>query len=174
MNSNGRRYRVALTPSQPIGSWGIFYILKHCYLMMRHFDVPIKRKAYNAGFSNPSAWFCFYYLVFTINRRETGYDGRDISFLAIDTSGGVLGSAFAALEDDALRLDSIQTNPPLRNRGIGNALIAAVIGWGQERGAARITGKFKPDPFSKPEDVGRFYAKHGISVTQDGNLEGKL
>lgn len=50
--------------------------------------------------------FCpiYHYLVFTINRRETGYDGHDVSFLALDSFGGVLGSAFAALENDALRL----------------------------------------------------------------------
>lgn len=110
----------------------------------------------------------------TINRRETGYNGHDVSFLAIDPSGDIIGSAFAALEDDALRLDLIQTNPPLRGRGIGSALMAAVIGWGRERGAVRLTGEFKPDPFAKPEDVARFYAKRGISITVDGNLDGKL
>lgn len=112
--------------------------------------------------------------MFTINRRETGYDGHDVSFLAIDQSGEVIGSVFAALEDDALRLDSIQANPPVRKRGIGGALLAAVIGWARERGATRLTGEFKPDPFSKPADVERFYAKRGISVTLDGNLDGKL
>lgn len=112
--------------------------------------------------------------MFTINLKETGYDGHDVSFLAIDTSGDVLGSAFAALENDTLRLDCIQANPPVRKRGIGGALLAAVIGWGRERGAVRLTGEFKPDPFSKPEDVARFYAKRGISVTLDGNLDGKL
>lgn len=76
--------------------------------------------------------------MFTINRREAGYYGHGISFLATDQSGDIIGSAFAALEDDVLRLDSIQANPP------------------------------------KPEDVARFYAKRGISVTPDGNLEGKL
>lgn len=113
--------------------------------------------------------------VFTINRRETGYDGHDVSFLAIDLYGEVLGSAFAALEDDALRLDLIQTNPPKRGHGIGAALLAAVIDWGKNRGAHRIAGgKFSPDPFAKPDDVRRFYAKRGISVTEEGNLEGNL
>ena len=112
--------------------------------------------------------------MFTINRRETGCDSHDVSFLAIDQSGDVLGSAFAALEDEVLRLDSIQANPPVRKRGIGSALLAAVIGWGRERGAVRLTGEFKPDLFSKPQDIERFYTKWGISVTADGNLEGKL
>ena len=113
--------------------------------------------------------------MFTINRRETGFDGHDVSFLAIGQSGEVLGSAFAALEDGAtLRLDSIQANPPVRGRGIGSALLAAVIGWGREQGATRLTGEFKPDPFSKPADVERFYANRSISVTSDGNLEGIL
>lgn len=114
--------------------------------------------------------------MFTINRRETGYDSHFVSFLAIDeASGEVLGSVFAGLVGDhQLQLDLIQTNPPLRGQGIGGALLAAAIGWGKDRGAARITGEFKPDPFAKPEDVARFYAKRGISVTADGNLEGKL
>lgn len=113
--------------------------------------------------------------MFTINRRETGYDGHDVSFLAISQSGEVLGSAFAVLEDGAtLRLDSIQSNPPVRGRGIGSALLAAVIGWGRERGAVRLTGEFKPDPFSKPADVERFYANRGISVTPDGNMKATL
>lgn len=54
------------------------------------------------------------------------------------------------------------------------SLLAAVIGWGRERGAVRLTGEFKPDLFSKPQDIERFYTKWGISVTADGNLEGKL
>ena len=112
--------------------------------------------------------------MFTINRQETDYDGHDVSFLAIDPSGEVIGSAFAALENDILRLDSIQANPPVRGRGIGGALLAAVIGWGREHGATRVSGDFKPDPFSRPEDVERFYQKHGISVTADGNLKGTL
>ena len=111
----------------------------------------------------------------TINRLETGYDDHFVSFLAInEASGEVLGSAFAGLDADQLRLDLIQTNPPQRGRGIGGALLAAVIGWGRKRGAIQIIGEFKPDPFSKPEDVERFYAKRGISVTADGNIEGEL
>lgn len=78
--------------------------------------------------------------MFTINRQEAGYDGHDVSFLAIDFFGEVVGSAFAAREDGALRLDSIQTNPSQRGSGIGGALLAAIIGWGRDRGAARITG----------------------------------
>ena len=112
--------------------------------------------------------------MFTINRRETGYDGHDASFLAIDQSGEVLGSALAAIEEDVLRLDSIQANPPVRGRGIGGALLAAVIGWGRENGATRVSGDFKPDPFSKSADVARFYTNRGISVTPDNNLDGKL
>lgn len=113
--------------------------------------------------------------MFTINRLETGFDDHFVSFLAInEASGEVLGSAFAGLDADQLRLDLIQTNPPQRGRGIGGALLAAVIGWGRERGAVRLTGEFKPDLFSKPQDIERFYTKWGISVTADGNLEGKL
>lgn len=114
--------------------------------------------------------------MFTINHLETGHDGHCVSFLAIDeASGEVLGSAFASLVDGhQLRLDFIQTNPPLRKHGIGSALLAAVIGWGREQGAARLTGEFKPDPFARPEDVERFYQNRGISVTADGNLDGKL
>ncbi len=129
---------------------------------------------YNTDFSNSSVQFYFYFM-FTINYRETGHDDHDALFLAIDQSGDVLGSAFAALEDsDTLRLNSIQTNPPRRGLGIGSALLVAVIGWGRERGATCLAGEFKPDPFAKPADVERFYAKRGISVTADGNLDGKL
>lgn len=78
------------------------------------------------------------------------------------------------LEDGFLRLDLIQTNPPKRSRGIGGALLAAVIGWGRDRGVARLTGDFKPDPFSKSADVERFYNHRGITITEDGNLEGRL
>lgn len=114
--------------------------------------------------------------MFTINRLETSDDGHFVSFLAVnEVSGEVLGSAFAGLVDNhQLRLDLIQTNPPLRKHGIGSALLAAVISWGQKRGTVRLTGEFKPDSFAKPQDVERFYAKRGISITPDGNLGGKL
>lgn len=109
--------------------------------------------------------------MFTINRRETGYDSHDVSFLAIEPSGEVVGSAFAALEDGALRLDSIQTNPPKRCRGIGSALLAAVIGWGRDGGATRLTGEFKPDPSVRISAVEKFYRERGISINEDGTLE---
>lgn len=110
--------------------------------------------------------------MFTINRRETD---QDISFFAIDPSGEVVGSLFAALEGTNLRLDSIQTNPPLRKHGIGGALFDALVGWARGKGATHLAGgEFKPDPFSSPKDVERFYAKRGVSIASDGNLTGDV
>ena len=112
--------------------------------------------------------------MFSVKSRETGHDGYDIEFRAVEPGGETVGAAYAAIDDDALRLDSIQAIPPRRGRGIGSALIMAVIAWGRERGASRISGEFRPDAFSTPEDVKAFYAKHGVGVDSEGNLVGNI
>lgn len=112
--------------------------------------------------------------MFTINHRETSYGGHDAMFFVTDQIGGIIGSAFASIAKEAVILDSIQTNPPYRGRGIGSALLVAVQAWGREQGATRLIGNFKPDISARPTDVERFYCRRGISITPDGTLESNL
>lgn len=112
--------------------------------------------------------------IFNIRKKEMGSDGCSMYLLAEAPIEGILGSAFAGLEGETVRLDSIQANPPVRGRGVGSALLTEVLEWGKERGAKTITGKFIPDPFSRPEDVEKFYNKFGITVDENGNLYGKI
>ncbi len=112
--------------------------------------------------------------MFSINYRETDPYGHEAEFRAVEPSGETVGSAYVALDDRALRLDSIQAIPPRRGKGIGSALLAAALAWGRERGAVRISGEFRPDPFSRSADVEAFYAKHGIRVDIKGNLDGSV
>lgn len=111
---------------------------------------------------------------FSIKESQTGFDGHDVAFFAESNQTGILGSVFAGLVDETVRLDSIQANPPVRGQGIGSALLAAVLKWGREKGAKTIIGEFVPDPFSKPKDVEKFYNKFGIQIDENGNLRGDI
>lgn len=71
-------------------------------------------------------------------------------------------------------MDSIQTNLGERGRGIGNALLVAVIGWGKSEGAKRLTGKFAPDCTVNPAKIVEWYRRRGIEIDDNGNLVGGI
>lgn len=109
--------------------------------------------------------------MFKIVQKELSDGAR---FDAQGDNGDILGSAFAGLTEDRVVLDSIQTNLGERKRGIGSALLAAVIGWGKSQGARKLIGEFAPDCTTNPLDVMNWYRKRGIEVAGDGKLIGEV
>src|SRR5213075_3335252 len=70
-------------------------------------------------------------------RAVAGADGRDrVTFFAVDDDGTVLGLAGGYRPDGdlgAVELVSMWTAPDARRRGVGSALVRAVLDWADER-----------------------------------------
>jgi len=109
--------------------------------------------------------------MFRIVRKELS-DG--VRFDAQRDNGDILGSAFVGLTEDRVVLDLIQTNLGEREKGIGGALLAAVIDWGRLQGVERLTGDFAPDCTINPAKLMGWYWKRGIEVDGNGKLVGEV
>ena len=73
--------------------------------------------------------------------RATDPDG---AFVARDAEGCVLGTAWAAVREDALLLLALDVGAPHRGKGVGRALLAAARAYGAARGA-RAFEALSPD-----------------------------
>ena len=72
--------------------------------------------------------------------RSVTEPGRNVMFLAWE-GHDVLGAAYGLLDrarSDAGRVGGMWVEPAWRRRGVGRALLQAVIGWGRERGLRRL------------------------------------
>ena len=67
-------------------------------------------------------------------RQRASRDGSFIAFLPEVTPAGLAGGFQAA--PDTVELVAMFVRPQARGRGVGEALIDAVIGWAQDRDAA--------------------------------------
>lgn len=64
-------------------------------------------------------------------------------------------------------LDELYVRPPLRGRGIGSALLLAVLDDARRRGAGAVEIAVDGDD----RDTVRFYRRHGFTNVDDGNTE---
>jgi GNAT superfamily N-acetyltransferase len=69
-------------------------------------------------------------------RQRASRDGSFIAFLPEVTPAGLAGGFQAA--PDTVELVAMFVRPQARGRGVGEALIDAVIGWAQDRDAASV------------------------------------
>lgn len=109
--------------------------------------------------------------MFRIVRKELSDGPR---FDAQGNNGDILGAAFVRLVSDEVILDSIQTNLGERKRGVGDALLTAVISWGKSQGAKKLTGEFAPDCTVNPAEIIEWYKKRGIEVNEEDSLIGYI
>jgi ribosomal-protein-alanine N-acetyltransferase len=102
------------------------------------FRFPWKRKFFLADLNRPES-FCF----------------------AARGDGRLLGYAIAWRAEDELHLANIAVDPEERHLGIGEKLLAAVIGTGHELSATRIYLEVRRSNFIAQQ----FYRKHGFFQT---------
>lgn len=98
-------------------------------------------------------------------------------FKVKNQSGEVEGFGISSLtNDNQLKVDTIQVIPGARKKGVGGAILGAIIGWGKAKGARKITGEFFPEyrGGKSEEELREFYKKRGIHVDEKGNLIGKI
>ncbi len=105
---------------------------------------------------------------------------RDIEgahWYQVKEGGETVGFAISSLDSQGkVVLDSIHVIPGRRKSGVGSALLGAVKSWGKDKGATKIMGGFSPE-FRGGEDeeaARKFYARHGITITEEDKLEGDI
>ena len=108
-----------------------------------------------------------------IHQRDIG-DGR--WFEARDPQQRLEGLAVVSLQEKGLNLDTIHVVPIARRKGIATILLEAIFKWGKENGAEEITGDFSPEYIGGQDEFNArlFYKKHGIEITADNKLKGKV
>ena len=80
--------------------------------------------------------------------------------VARDAQAGVIGFALLEREGREVHLEEIDVDPDHGRRGVGRALVEAVIDWSREQGASRITlSTFRDLAWNAP-----FYARCGFEV----------
>jgi GNAT superfamily N-acetyltransferase len=88
--------------------------------------------------------------------RATDPDG---AFVAVDRERRVVGSAVAAVREDALLLLELEVKAEHRGQGVGSALLAAARAYGAARGARALEVLAPSDPSSLA-----FFFRAGLSV----------
>jgi hypothetical protein len=58
-----------------------------------------------------------------------------------------------------------------RNRGIGTAMIAFLVGFARSHSAKRIEGEIKPHDSKENQDLPNWYRRRGFTVSADGKTE---
>ena len=87
----------------------------------------------------------------------------ELLLVATDDAGDAVGYAMASLVDDHAHLDQLSVAPDQGGRGLGTALIDAVVDWARTRGDTEVTlTTFRDVPFNAP-----LYAKRGFTVLEE-------
>jgi len=88
-------------------------------------------------------------------------------FVAVDDDGGVIvGFALASPLDGALHLDELDVLPSHGRRGIGRALVGAVVDLAHQRGLARVTlSTMRSIPWNAP-----WYATLGFRALGEAEM----
>ena len=95
-------------------------------------------------------------------------DGR--LWVAVDTRAGVVGFALAAVVGGSAHLDELDVHPEHGRRGIGGALVGAVVAWARLRRFPSLTLNTMRDvPWNAP-----FYERLGFVVLRDDELSEAL
>ena len=94
-------------------------------------------------------------------------EGQDrFPWLVAELDGAVRGFAYAAPLDDALQLEELDVLPAWGRRGVGRALVAAVVDEARARGLAAVTlTTFRDVPWNAP-----FYRGLGFRVLADDEI----
>lgn len=98
--------------------------------------------------------------------RSGAFGGNQTTMLAIDgerTVGMAIGVLRPSLSRDVAPIVSVFVSPPLRGRGVGEALVVAVERWAWEQGAVR-TSLWVVDT---NDAARRFYERIGYRATRD-------
>lgn len=91
-------------------------------------------------------------------------DGR--LWVATDAAGSVVGFALAAVVGGVAHLDELDVHPDHGRRGVGRALVDAVIAWARARGHRALTLNTMRDvPWNAP-----YYEKLGFVILPDDAL----
>lgn len=89
-------------------------------------------------------------------------DGR----IWVADDGTIVGYAWAIDLDGQPHLEQLSVLPDRNGRGVGTALIEAVVGWARRRGGESLTlSTFRDVPFNGP-----FYERRGFVTVPDGEL----
>jgi GNAT superfamily N-acetyltransferase len=87
-------------------------------------------------------------------------------WVARAADGEPVGFALCELVDGAVHLEEIDVDPAYGRRGIGRALLDAVIGWAERAGHPAVTlTTFRDIPWNAP-----FYARAGFREVAAGEL----
>lgn len=87
-------------------------------------------------------------------------------YVATDDEDQPVGYALVDLVDGHAHLEQLSVVPEHGRRGIGQALLQAVVDWARARGDEEITlSTFRDVAFNAP-----FYARHGFVTVDAGNL----
>lgn len=91
-------------------------------------------------------------------------DGR--LWVATDAAGSVVGFALAAVVAGSAHLDELDVHPEHGRRGVGRALIDAVIAWARANGHRTLTLNTMRDvPWNAP-----YYERLGFEILRDDAL----
>ncbi len=87
-------------------------------------------------------------------------------YVATDDADHPVGYALVELVDGHAHLEQLSVVPEHGRQGVGEALLQAVADWARARGDDEITlTTFRDVAFNAP-----FYAKHGFTPVDDGDL----
>jgi GNAT superfamily N-acetyltransferase len=96
--------------------------------------------------------------------EDAARDGR--LWVATDAAGTVVGFALAALVGGTAHLDELDVHPAHGRRGVGRALIDAVIAWARAHGHRALTLNTMRDvPWNAP-----YYERLGFVILPDDAL----
>jgi len=88
--------------------------------------------------------------------------GRGQVWVAVAADGAPVGFAYADLLDGGVHLEELDVLPASGRRGIGQALVAAVVADARARGAAAVTlTTFRDVPWNAP-----WYARLGFRIVE--------
>jgi GNAT superfamily N-acetyltransferase len=96
--------------------------------------------------------------------------GQGLLWIAVDGQDAPVGFAFVEMIDGIAHLDELDVHPAHGRRGLGTALVEAVIDWARSQGLAGITlTTFREVPWNMP-----FYARMGFRTLNDVELTPQL
>jgi GNAT superfamily N-acetyltransferase len=88
---------------------------------------------------------------------------EDRVWAAVDGDDAPVGFAIAEVAGDDVHLREIDVVPEVVGRGVGSALIDAVVAFARARGAIRVTlTTFRDVPWNAP-----FYARRGFAIVDE-------
>jgi GNAT superfamily N-acetyltransferase len=91
-------------------------------------------------------------------------DGGDVGLLTLETTSPVP----RLCPDGQPYVDSTATDPAVRGRGVGRALVGAALEWAQDAGYGWISVDFSPsNPLSRPFWLGMGFRPTGYTVLRE-------